>query len=83
MEFNWKDFKNGKIGVYCDTEEEAKKFIKECYKHGIHWYNLNDNKTYWKENIYYAYDHYHLYYNLYYKNSNLPVVDYKEEAKWN
>lgn len=82
MEFNWEDFKKFKIGVHCDTEEEAKKFIKECYKHGIHWYNSNDNKTYWKENTYYVCDNCYLYYgNLYYKNSNLPVVDYKEDNK--
>ena len=33
VKFNWEDFKNGKIAVHCKTEEEAKKFIRQCYKH--------------------------------------------------
>ena len=33
MEFNLEEFKNGKITICCKTEKEAKKFIKQCYKH--------------------------------------------------
>lgn len=36
-EFNWEDFKNGKISVYCDTEEKAKDFMEECDKQGLKW----------------------------------------------
>lgn len=28
MEFNWEDFKNGKIAVHCETEKEAKNLLK-------------------------------------------------------
>ena len=35
--FNWEDFKNGKIAVHCDTEEKAKDFLKECEKQEIKW----------------------------------------------
>lgn len=58
MEFNWGNFKNGKIGVNCHTKEEAEKFIDMCYNNGICWYNDNGNEgTYWleyKENTCYS-----------------------------
>ena len=34
--------------VYCDTEEKAKAFIKECYKQGFTWWgNYTDEDTFW------------------------------------
>lgn len=58
MEFNWEDFKNGKIRVNCSTKEEAEKFIDMCYNNGICWHDEDDNeRTYWlryKENTYYS-----------------------------
>lgn len=37
--FNWKEFKNkdNKIAVHCKTEEEAKDFCRQMYKHGMVW----------------------------------------------
>ena len=84
MEFNWEDFKNGKIGVHCKTEEEAGEFIKECYKHGLKWCYSNENTTHWEEvseRNYYTYDR-HIYYgNLNWKPNEITVVEYKEDNK--
>ena len=84
MEFNWEDFKNGKIVVNCKTEEESKKFIKQCYKYGIKWRYGNENNTQWKdmnEKIYYECEDEYIYYgNLNWKPSK-TVVEYKEDSK--
>ena len=43
------DLKNGMV-IKCNSEEEAKEFIKEAYKQGFKWVlTINDNKekTYW------------------------------------
>ena len=84
MEFNWEDFKNGKIGVHCKTEEEAEEFIKECYKHGLKWCYSDENTTHWeevRERNYYTYDR-HIYYgNLNWKPNEITVVEYKEDNK--
>lgn len=84
MEFNWEDFKNGKIVANCKTEEEAKKFIKQCYKHGIKWSYSNENNTQWEdmnEKIYYECEDEYIYYgNLNWKPSK-TVVEYKEDNK--
>ena len=41
--FNWKEFKNkdNKIAVHCKTEEEAKDFCRQMYKHGMEWESGN------------------------------------------
>ncbi len=41
--FNWKEFKNkdNKIAVHCKTEEEAKDFCRQMYKHGMAWESGN------------------------------------------
>lgn len=87
MEFNWEDFKNGKIEAHCKAEVEAKEFIKECYKHGISWKRSCENETNWKR--YKEYTYYRCDSNLClnYGNMNsdlkvkLPVVEYKEDNK--
>ena len=87
MEFNWEDFKNNKITVRCKTEKEAKKFIKQCYKHGLRWACSNENTTHWKdesETIYYKCDNkyiYYIYYGNFHWNLNEIVVEYKEDNK--
>ena len=84
MEFNWEDFKNGKIAVHCKTEEEAKKFIKQCYKHGLKWHYGNENTTHWKDvsgTIYYECDNEHIYYGNFNWKINQIVVEYKEDNK--
>ena len=87
MEFNWEDFKNHKCVVCCKTEEEAKEFIHECYKHGISWIHSCENETNWKwyeKDTYYNCD---VELHLSYGNINnglivdLPVVEYKEDNK--
>lgn len=37
--FNWEEFKNkeNEIAVHCKTEEEAKDFCRQMYKHGMVW----------------------------------------------
>lgn len=48
--FNWDEFKNEKIAVWCDTEEKAREFIKECYKRNVKWHSSSsENETRWKE----------------------------------
>ena len=84
MEFNWESFRNGKIAVHCKAEEEAKEFIKECYKHGIKWGYSDENTTHWDEvrgTIYYECDNEYIYYeNLDWKLNKI-VVEYKEDNK--
>lgn len=84
MEFNWEGFKNGKIAVHCKTEEEAKKFIRRCYKHGLKWHYGNENTTHWKDvsgTIYYECDNEHIYYGNFNWKINQIVVEYKEDNK--
>lgn len=87
MEFNWKDFKNGKITVCCKTKEDAKEFIKECYKHELKWRCSDENTTHWqeaREKIYYQCSGKHIYYD-YGRNLdwglNIIAVEYKEYNK--
>ena len=35
----WERFKNEKIAVNCQTEDEAKDFVKQCYNNGVEWLN--------------------------------------------
>ena len=45
--FDWNKFKNEKIAVWCDTEEKAREFVKECYKRGMKWSSSSlENETY-------------------------------------
>ena len=83
MKFNWEDFKNGNIAVHCKTEEEAKKFIRQCYKHGLKWRYGSENNTCWEdvnEKIYYECDGVYIYY-LDWKSNEITVVEYKEDNK--
>ena len=84
MKFNWEGFKNGKIAVHCKTEEEAEKFIKQCFKHGLKWHYGNENTTHWNdvsETIYYECDNEHIYYKNFNWKINRIVVEYKEDNK--
>ena len=84
MELNWEDFKNGKIAVHCKTEEEAKKFIRQCYKHGLKWHYGNENTTHWKDvsgTIFYECDNKYIYYGSSNWKLNQIVVEYKEDNK--
>ena len=84
MEFNWEGFKNGKIAVHCKTEEEAEKFIKKCFKHGLKWHYGNENTTHWKDvsgTIFYECDNKYIYYGSSNWKLNQIVVEYKEDNK--
>ena len=37
----WERFKNEKIAVNCQTEDEAKDFVKQCYGNGIRWCDIS------------------------------------------
>ncbi|NEZ84560.1 hypothetical protein EXN54_20285 [Clostridium botulinum] len=37
MEFDWNEFKKGKIVVHCDTKEKAINFISKCNSQNIKW----------------------------------------------
>ena len=79
MNFNWQEFNNENIAVHCKTEEEAKNFIKECYKHGFKWFDAsyNSDTTNWihKQNTCYEF-----YYSLKYGNlhcfSNYKIIEW-------
>lgn len=43
-------FRNEKIAVHCETEEEAKAFVKWCYEYGIEWYSSKSDETYFETN---------------------------------
>lgn len=40
--FNWEDFKNGKIAVCFETKEKAEIFLKECVINGITWCDFSE-----------------------------------------
>lgn len=84
MEFTWEDFENNKIAVHCKTKEEAKEFIKQCYKNGLKWRCSDENTTYWEdagERIYYQCSGKHIYYGNLDWGLNIIVVEYKEYNK--
>lgn len=35
--FNWDEFKNGNVAVWCKTEEQAKDFIEESFTMNLTW----------------------------------------------
>lgn len=71
--FNWDEFKEGKFAVHCKTEEEAKDFCRQMYKHGMVWGSGNsylscthyekykDKTCYDGQGVYQSYDHFKKY----------------------
>ena len=41
----WERFKNEKIAVNCQTEDEAKDFVKQCYENNIEWSKYSNNSN--------------------------------------
>lgn len=77
MEFNWEDFKNGKIAVHCDTKDKATDFVNKCYEYGIRWlFKANDDITLWEE-----YENDTFYFGS--SNSQMAILSYGnyEDAK--
>lgn len=54
MRFNWDEFKDvdNKIAVHCKTEEEAKDFCRQMYKHGMAWESGNSYLSYTYYEVY-------------------------------
>lgn len=80
-DFNWKDFKNHKCGVHCNTSEEARKFIELASKQGMKWadsemYEINWN--YNKANTYYTHKDNLKYGNINANFYNLPIFDFSD-----
>ena len=71
--FNWDEFKEVKFAVHCKTEEEAKDFCRQMYKHGMVWGSGNsylscthyekykDKTCYDGQGVYQSYDHFKKY----------------------
>lgn len=76
-EFNWKNFKNtkNKIAVHCKTEEEAKDFCKQMYKHGMVWSN---GKSYINETYYHEYKEQ----ICYYSSGEYSRLDFAKDSKY-
>lgn len=80
------DLKNGMV-IRCNSEEEAKEFIKEAYKQGFKWANLiyGIDKTYWYTGCFEKY--YHLKDNritwstMYSGNDSIEYSTLKEKIK--
>ena len=85
--FNWENFKNGKIAVHCDTEEKAKDFLKECEKQGMKWV-CGDKATHhtrykrYKEKTAYKKDFYGIRYCDYeiYKERGTKIIKWEIET---
>lgn len=41
--FNWEEFKNGGVAIWCNTEDLAKDFITKCYERNMKWKNYGSN----------------------------------------
>ena len=66
----WERFKNEKIAVNCQTEDEAKDFVRQCYDNGVEWGNANCNETYYKDYKSKTCYEYHIYVGLLYDEFN-------------
>lgn len=73
---NWEAFKEGEMVVHCKTEEEAKDFCKQMYKHGMAWASGNS---------YLSYTHYEEYRDktCYSGDGGYQSYDYFEKYKYN
>ena len=46
--FNWNEFKQGRVAVHCDTEEKVNDFLKYCKNNGVvcmNGWTIYENKT--------------------------------------
>lgn len=82
-------FKNEKIAIHCETEEEAKSFVNWCYLNGMRWggskptktfYDINKNDTCYTFNF--TGDNY-LEYSCkqFYKDEGWKIIKYKDFMK--
>lgn len=76
-------FKNREIAVNCQTEEQAKAFIKWCFDNGITWGCEDVHKTYYdrycENTCYRIYTNGYLVYSdiTYYTNEDIDVIPYE------
>lgn len=86
MKFDLEYFKNNKVVINCEIEDEAKELIRVLKEYGIKWYNndeLDVYKTYWnyyEENTYYKINTINeLSYGYnFYKNNNYKIIKFKD-----
>lgn len=86
--FNWYEFKNEKVAVWCDTEEKAREFVDECYKNNITWGKGKTKKPefdVYKENTCYSFEIDLINSRLmfteksYYKEQNYKIIKWESE----
>ena len=85
MKFDLEYFKNNKVAINCETEDEAKELIRVLKEYGIKWYNgdeLDVEATYWnyyEKNTYYKINTINkLSYGYnFYKNNNYKIIKFK------
>lgn len=78
-------FKNEKIAVHCTNEQDAKQFIKLCYKNNMDWGCGLSNETstnwgYCDNDICYEFNNGHLYYGSYegFEFTNYKIIAFDE-----
>ena len=84
--FNWEEFKNkeNKIAVHCETEEQAKDFLKQMHDHGMKWNRGNSYLEYTHWEFYKtetAYGNRRTYDSVdYYKGCNYTILEWGDYA---
>lgn len=86
MKFDLEYFKNNKVAINCETEEEAKELFKILKEYGVKWWGdveLNIDETHWndyQENTYYEINTINeLSYSYnFYKNNNYKIIKFKD-----
>ena len=83
-------FKNEKIAIHCETEEEAKAFVKWCFDNGMGWGCGNEDETFFnsfKNKTCYSFDYFTgdecLVYDSesYCRGDDYEVITYKDFMK--
>lgn len=84
--FNWDEFRNEKIAVWCDTEEKAREFIKECHSRNLRWGFSRDTTNYdtYKTNTCYVYNFeskeaIEFSNSLFYKRAGFKIIKWESE----
>lgn len=84
--FNWEEFKNGRVAVWCKTKESANDFMEKCYERNITWFGGNIEKNYHdffndKTCYEYSYKDKRLIYSdfKYFKNLNYKIIEWAKE----
>lgn len=93
-DFNWFEFKKGKVAVNCDTEEKAMDFLNKCKEHELKQgdrFDLLHEYTFFninRANLCYAYDHMNsgriAYADIaFYKSRSYKIVEWEIDENMN